>query len=200
MFLVSVQPTKESNIMNSFVQPSYPTHHEGIERVGVAIDSAKKAYRNFDSARGIATFLLAAVVSGLLFAANQAIDTWADGHLLAAWVALWAVAFAAMALAATPIRRAALSLKNIDGSAMYAAWSARRKARIADEYTLECARQDHRLMAEITRAADTVADAAPKAAASYARTNKKAVSQPAFGNSVAKEWLVPNYKLLLTQM
>jgi hypothetical protein len=148
------QRKKERNTMTNFVQPSFPTHHEGIERVGVAIDTATTAYRKFDGARGLATFLLAAVVSGLLFAANQLIDTWADGHLLAAWIALWAVTFAALALAADPIRRTVTSLKEIDGSAMYAAWSARRKARIQDEKMWDHARQDARLMADIMRAID----------------------------------------------
>ena len=145
--------------MTSFVQPNYPTHHEGIERVGDAIDSATAAYRKFDGARGVATFLLAAVVSGLILAANQLIDTWADGHLLAAWVALWTVAFAALALAAGPIRRAVLNVKQFDGSALYAAWSARRKARIADEKMWDCARYDQRLMADIMRAVDNTPDA-----------------------------------------
>jgi hypothetical protein len=160
MFLVSVQLKKERNTMTSFVQPNYPTHHEGIERVGVAIDSATDAYRKFDGARGLATFLLAAVVSGLIFAANQLIDTWADGHLLAAWIGLWTVAFAALALAAGPIRRAVSSVKEFDGSAMYAAWSARRKARIADEKMWDYARHDQRLMADIMRAVDNTPDAA----------------------------------------
>lgn len=146
--------------MTNFVQPNYPTHHEGIERMGAAMDSATQAYRNFDGARGLATFLLAAVVSGLLFAANQLIDTWADGHLLAAWVALWTVAFAVLALAAGPIRRAVLSLKEFDGSAMYAVWSARRQARIADDKMWEYARHDKRLMADIMRAVDNTSDAA----------------------------------------
>lgn len=146
--------------MTSFVQPNFPTHHEGIERVGVAIDSASQAYSKFDGARGLATFLLAAVVSGLLFAANQMIDAWADGHLLAAWVALWSVAFATLALAAGPIRRTVLNVKNFDGSAMYVAWSARRKARIADDKMWEYAHHDSRLMADIMRAVDNAPDAA----------------------------------------
>jgi hypothetical protein len=145
--------------MTSFVQPSYPTHHEGIERVGVAIDSATQAYRQFDGARGVATFLLAAVVSGLILAANQLIDTWADGHLLAAWIALWTVAFAVLALAASPIRRAVNNVKTFDGSAMYAAWTARRKARIADEKMWEYARHDNRLMADIMRAVNDTPEA-----------------------------------------
>jgi hypothetical protein len=146
--------------MTSFVQPSYPTHHEGIERIGEALDSAETAFHKLTSARSVATFLLAAVVSGLVLAANQLIDTWADGHLLAAWIALWTVAFAALALAASPIRRAVLSVKNFDGSAMYAAWSARRKARIADEKMWDYARHDARLMADIMRAVDNTPDAA----------------------------------------
>jgi hypothetical protein len=146
--------------MTSFVQPSFPTHHEGIERVEVALDSAAAAFRNFDGARGLATFLLAAVVSGMLFAANQLIDTWADGHLLAAWVALWSVAFATLALAAGPIRRTVSKLVTFDGSAMYAAWSVRRKARINDEKMWDYAHKDPRLMADIMRAVKDTPDAA----------------------------------------
>ena len=146
--------------MTNFVQPSFPSHHEGIERVGEAIDSATVAYRKFDGACGLATFLLAAVVSGLMLAANQLIDTWADGHLLVAWVALWSIAFAVLALAADPIRRAVLSMKEFNGSAFYAAWSARRKARINDEKMWDYARQDSRLMADIVRAVDNMPDAA----------------------------------------
>jgi hypothetical protein len=146
--------------MTNFVQPSYPTHHEGIERIGDAVDSVTNAYRKFDGARGLATLLLAAVVSGLLLAANQLIDTWADGHLLAAWIALWTVAFAALALMAGPIRRAVLSVKVFDGSAMYAAWSARRKARIQDEKMWDYAQQDARLMADIMRAVNDTPEAA----------------------------------------
>ncbi len=145
--------------MTSFVQPNHPTHHEGIERIGEALDSAEVVYHKFTGARSVATFLLAAVVSGLVLAANQLIDTWADGHLLAAWVALWAVAFAALALAASPIRRAVVSVKQFDGSALYAAWTARRKARIQDEKMWDYAQQDARLMADIMRAVDASPEA-----------------------------------------
>ena len=159
MFLVSVQLKKERNTMTSFVQPNYPTHHEGIERIGEALDGAEVVYHKFTGARSVATFLLAAVVSGLVLAANQLIDTWADGHLLAAWVALWAVAFAALALAASPIRRAVVSVKQFDGSALYAAWTARRKARIQDEKMWDYAKQDARLMADIMRAVNDTPEA-----------------------------------------
>jgi hypothetical protein len=146
--------------MTSFVQPNFPTHHEGVERISDGIDSATTVFHQATGARTIATFLLAAVVSALVFAANQLIETWADGHLLAAWAAMWAVTFAVIALAASPIRRAVLSMKNFDGSSMYAAWSARRKARINDEKMWDYARQDSRLMADIVRAVENTPDAA----------------------------------------
>ena len=146
--------------MTSFVQPNFPTHHEGVERVSDGIDSATTVFHKLTGARSVATVLLAAVVSALVFAANQLIETWADGHLLAAWAAMWAVTFAAIALAAGPIRRAVLSVKNMDGSAVYAAWSARRKARINDEKMWDYARQDSRLMADIVRAVENTPDPA----------------------------------------
>jgi hypothetical protein len=150
---------KERNSMTSFVQPNFPTHHEGVERMSDGIDSATTVFHKVTGARSVATFLLAAVVSALVLAANQLIDTWADGHLLAAWAALWAIAFATIALAASPIRRAVFSIKNFNGSALYAAWSARRKARINDEKMWDYARQDSRLMADIVRAVDNTPDA-----------------------------------------
>ncbi len=146
--------------MTSFVQPNFPTHHEGVERVSDGIDSATTVFHKLTGARSVATVLLAAVVSALVFAANQLIETWVDGHLLAAWAAMWAVTFAAIALAAGPIRRAVLSVKNMDGSAVYAAWSARRKARINDEKMWDYARQDSRLMADIVRAVENTPDPA----------------------------------------
>lgn len=40
----------------------------------------------------------------------ELIETWADGHLLVVWVALWTVAFAALALLAPPLRQLSASL------------------------------------------------------------------------------------------
>jgi len=145
--------------MTSFVQPTYPTHHQGVERAEHAAENVSNAMHQFTGARGLATFVLAAVVSALLFAANQLMETWADGHLMAAWIVLWAVAFAALAMLATPIRNTVKQVKAFDGSALYAAWSARRKARLADEKMWEYARHDPRVMADITRALGDSADA-----------------------------------------
>ena len=146
--------------MTNFVQPDYPTHHQGVERAEHAAENVSNVVHQFTGARGLATFVLAAIVSALLFAANQLMETWADGHLMAAWIILWAVVFAALAMLATPIRNIVKQFKAFDGSAMYAAWSARRKARLSDEKMWNYARQDNRLMADITRALDDTEDAA----------------------------------------
>ena len=146
--------------MTSFVQPTYPTHHQGVERAEHAAENVSNAIHQFTGARGLATFVLAAVVSALLFAANQLMEDWADGHLMAAWIILWAVAFAVIAMLATPIRNTMQQVKSFDGSAMYAAWSARRKARLADEKMWDFAKHDNRLMADITRALGDTEEAA----------------------------------------
>ena len=63
-----------------------------------------------DGSRTLAGMLLAAAMAALLVVADQVIDTWADGHLLAAWVALWTVAFAGLALLAPPLRQLAATI------------------------------------------------------------------------------------------
>ncbi|MFT3812815.1 MAG: hypothetical protein QM740_05495 [Acidovorax sp.] len=94
--------------------------------------------------RGTSSMLLAALVAALLVVANQVIDTWTDGHLLAAWVALWLVAFAALALFATPVRRAALGLR-----ATVRAWNQHRLQIAEDERMWDAAARDPRVMSEL---------------------------------------------------
>ena len=62
------------------------------------------------SSKALAGMLLAAIVSAMVVAADALIDTYADGHLLMAWTALWAVGFAAMALFADTARTGACLL------------------------------------------------------------------------------------------
>ena len=61
--------------------------------------------------RGAATLLLSAVVAALLVVANQIVDTWTEGHLLMAWIVMWTIAFAALALLASPARNAGSVLR-----------------------------------------------------------------------------------------
>ncbi|MDP4924160.1 MAG: hypothetical protein NWR15_11665, partial [Limnohabitans sp.] len=48
------------------------------------------------SSKTLANFLLAAGVAALVVAVNQLIDNWAESHVVAAWLALWAVAVLAI--------------------------------------------------------------------------------------------------------
>ena len=100
-----------------------------------------------DSSKTLAGMLLAAVLAALLVVADQLIDTWADGHLLAAWVALWTVAFAGLALLAPPLRKMSASL-----ASAYARSAAIAKQRRAEEMMWEYARHDPRIMAELQHA------------------------------------------------
>jgi hypothetical protein len=100
-----------------------------------------------ESSKTLAGLLLAAVLAALLVVADQLIDTWADGHLLAAWVALWTVAFAGLALLAPPLRKMSASL-----ASAYARSAAIAKQRRAEEMMWEYARRDPRIMAELQHA------------------------------------------------
>lgn len=97
-----------------------------------------------DNSRTLAGMLLAAVVAALLVVADQLIETWADGHLLVVWVALWSVAFAALALLAPPLRQLADA-----GGVALTRWSQARAQRRADHAIWQIAQHDHRLVQEL---------------------------------------------------
>lgn len=106
-----------------------------------------RAKRSFDSSRTLAGMLLAAVVVALLVVADQLIETWADGHLLVGWVALWTVAFAALALLAPPLRLLADS-----AAGTLARWSKEHAKRRSDEAMWQAAKQDYRVMQDLQMA------------------------------------------------
>lgn len=133
--------------MTSFVHVAMPTEHPGVARAERAADSLQQAASAVTSARGAATLLLAAIVSALLVVANQVIDTWTEGHLLAAWIVLWTIGFAALALAAGPVRGAVNQLRATTGH-----WAAVRRAHAQDEALWQVALTDARVMADISRA------------------------------------------------
>lgn len=133
--------------MTSFAHVDHPAEHPGVVRAENAAAAVRQIATRFDGARGAATLLLAAVVSALLVVANQMIDTWSDGHLMLAWVALWCVAFAALALLAMPMRRAAVNLRN-----GLKAWKESRKAFKEDQKLWNIALTDARVMADLSRA------------------------------------------------
>ena len=97
-----------------------------------------------EGSKTLAGMLLAASLASLLVVADQVISTWSDGHLLAGWVALWTVAFAALAFLATPMRR--LSTQASRGLSV---WWAASKVRRQEAAMWEYARRDPRIMAEL---------------------------------------------------
>jgi len=133
--------------MTSFVHTEYATEHPGVVRAEQAVASIRYALDQFSGSRATASVLLAAVVSALVVTANQVIDTWTDGHLMAAWIVLWTVAFTASALLTSPLRVAVNSLR-----AAGARWAAARRAAAADEKLWKLALTDARVMSEISRA------------------------------------------------
>jgi len=102
-----------------------------------------------ENARGLAALLLAASVAALAVVADQLIDTWADGHLMLAWIVLWAVVFLGSLLLTGSIRRMASRL--MDG---LNGWARRRALARAESRFLAMARTDSRLMADIKAARD----------------------------------------------
>jgi hypothetical protein len=133
--------------MTSFVHPSFRTNHPGVDRVESALGAARNMRRGFDSTRSIAAMLLAAMVAAMLVVADQVIDTWADGHLLAAWIMLWVIGFAALALFAGTARNLAVrTTLSLD------AWSRRVARARADERMWSIAQSDPRVMADLQAA------------------------------------------------
>ena len=100
-----------------------------------------------DGSRGLAAMLLAAVVAAMVVLADRLISTWADGHLLLAWVFLWVVVFAGLALFADSARRMARR-----GVVVLDSWSESMAEARAETRLWEMARHDPRLMSELTLA------------------------------------------------
>ena len=83
------------------------------------------------AARPLAFLLLAAAVAALAVAADLLMTSWADEHLLATWIALWAVVFAGiLTLAGTARRMAQRMALSLDQWARQRA-TARAQARAA---------------------------------------------------------------------
>ena len=133
--------------MTSFVHLNYSNEHPGVQRAEAIADAAGRVRRSFDSTKGLAAMLLAALVAALIVVADQLVSVWADGYLLASWVTLWAIAFAALALMAPTAHRLAASLST--------AWK-ERAIRVANEHFdaqyWASAKSDPRIMAELQAA------------------------------------------------
>ena len=101
------------------------------------------------SSKTLASLLLAAGVAAWVVGVDQMIDSWAESHLVAAWLALWAVAVLAIVLLRGLTRHLAQNLMTgLD------AWSAHVARSRADERLWSIAQTDPRLMSDLQVAMD----------------------------------------------
>jgi hypothetical protein len=133
--------------MTSFINPGYPTAHRRVKRLELLTDATTRMGQQFKGGQGLVTLLLAGVMSALVVVADQVVNTWTGGHLMMAWVTLWAFVFAALALFAQATHgwtgRVLAGLQQ---------WSAGARARAQDERVWAAARSDPRFMADIQAA------------------------------------------------
>ncbi len=139
--------------MSTVVSPSPATLG-----LNVAAPGQPTSERRSNGARALAALLLAAAVAALVVVADRLIDTWADGHLFLAWVALWAVIFAGSVLfAGSATRLARRTLRSLDS------WSASLAEARAEVRLWELAKHDARLKAEFIEARSRAATAPAQA-------------------------------------
>lgn len=106
------------------------------------------------SSKTLANLLLTAGVAALVVGVDQLIDSWAESHVVAAWLALWAVAVLAIVLLRGLTRHLAQNLMTgLD------AWSAHVARRRADERLWSMAQSDPRLMSDLQVAMDRASEA-----------------------------------------
>jgi hypothetical protein len=135
---MSPKALTKGSIMRSTTS-SYPFEHRGIRRVAQGLSTLKASVSG--------TVLLTAVVGALMVVLNQLVDSWPEGHLLAAWALLWVVAFVGLVLLSSRVRRVLTVVRS-----GLRAWNDSRKQAAVDERTWKAALQDARLMADISRA------------------------------------------------
>jgi hypothetical protein len=156
--------------MTSFVNIKYSTQHPGVARAESAFGAVRQLAHAFSGTRGLATLLLSAIAAAVMVVAYQVMDSVTEGHLLVMWIAVWAVAFAVLAMFAGTARNAAVSLK-----AGLDSWSRGVAEARADQRLWQAARNDPRVMADLQMAllrsqadAEVAVDAAVAAPAAVA--------------------------------
>ena len=90
--------------MTSFVSPDFPSAHGGLIRMANGLDSAQSLISKVNSAKGMAGALVVGGLAAAIVVAEQVVNAWADGHLLLAWIALWAIVFALLTVFSGVIR------------------------------------------------------------------------------------------------
>ena len=130
--------------MSTFINTHYANEHPGVQRAESAIEGALMLRQRWSAFSGLVALLLTAVVAAVLVVAYQVMDSVVEGHLLVMWMALWALAFAGMALysgtARNLVARGKSSLDN---------WARDQARARADERLWVIAKSDSRVMADL---------------------------------------------------
>jgi hypothetical protein len=135
---------KKDHTMSNATRYPFPASNPGHQQSPAPQSERRSKRRVFDSARSLSALLLGAMISAMVVVADQLIETWADGHLLVAWVALWLVSFTALALFAGSAHQLSNSVVDALG-----AMAKRRAGKRADEHLWAMAQADPRLMADL---------------------------------------------------
>lgn len=171
--------------MTSFVNIKYSTQHPGVARAESAIDAVKHLRQGFSGTSGLATLLLSAMAAAVMVVAYQVMDSVTEGHLLVMWIALWAVAFAVLAVFANTARHLAARFKVGLND-----WSRSLADARSDQRLWATAKADARVMADLQAAmsrqeaetdakTEVTSEAAPAA---------KPVHIVQFGNSILRAY------------
>lgn len=158
---------------------SFASTHSSPLGLNVASGPARGEYRRRPGGtRGLSALLLAAVVAAMVVLADQLISTWADDHLFMAWVLLWVVVFAGLALFAGTARSLAQR-----ATVYLDSWSQSLAEARAQVRLWEAARQDPRLMSDLM-AARSRGEAEQESQVTVAET----AEQPALEESHWDRW------------
>lgn len=120
-----------------------------IRSIQLVLPFTKRRAGKQEAAVPLAGMLVAAVLAAVLVVADQLIQTWADGHLLLIWVALWTVVFVALAWLAPVLRRSVGVV-----SARLSLMAQARAAQRADAALWRHAQTDARMMGDLQSAMD----------------------------------------------
>ncbi len=130
--------------MTSFVSPDFPREHGGLTRMTDGLSNVQTIGARIRGAKGLAGALVAGGVAAAIVVADQIVSAWADGHLLLAWITMWAIVFALLAIFSDVIRSWPTRMR-----ADIAARLAAHRVSAQDERTWSAACADPRLMAEL---------------------------------------------------
>lgn len=84
-------------IMTSFINPSYPDHHHGADRIEALMNAARQAWRSVSGKRGVALLVGSAFAAAVVAVSYEIMDSPNESHLLVIWMTLWIALFAALA-------------------------------------------------------------------------------------------------------